>query len=870
MNGINQIKTLVADFCKEGYLENEQKDLLLALAKQYSVKTKDVEQLIDAELSSVKLLQVEKLFKALDQPVAAIRSSIDCESQGKRQFPDLINFGKLRMTGFDNEDAMALLPTKDLAGTCILHSANEKEATAMIQNIAVRIALSLPAKKVKFTLVDVEQSGLAFSYLSGLDDELYTIIDSTKQLDALFETIVKESSSFIFKELGNKYNNYHDYFMANKNAAQPYHIVLINDIKGKISEEMLPNFIKIIKLANKSGLFFLLAFDYNSNSSIFNQSKELQACLAENMFVYDSDDNTYIASNQLIDLWYNKVYKIDHTSTIEFDDFHTAWINYEYAPVKHKKPNKAKQYEEPRQSKDCVQNIVLPVGLNNKNELFEWKFDDTHEDALILSSDTKSKYTIFQHLVYLLATNYSSAELKLRCFGLNRETFGFIKSLPQTETIVTDNSPLYIEGFIKDLHSEINKRKELFKNAPVKVSGYSEYRKITGEDLSRIFVIIHNFGKTISQTSDFYLTDIMERLSRLMMECNGFGIHFIIFSEPDEKFLSLDLNQFEYRLFIKSDAEKSKLFANLSSSSIKSLSENNNILIYSNSGKQINNYIIQPKEEKIIKEELLKIHNNRINNIEDKLIINTFDTLTHSSIPSNKAAISDDGTINIYIGQSLWYTKDTHYLLSLPKNQSPNVMFSGKDNNAITSFILSTLNQLGNKCDIAIVDISNSLTKEKVKLEKAKIITDNARFLAFVDEIKAKTESMKLNPGIVTPKLEPLMLFVLNGDNQCGKEEYKDCFQNLDFLIQNSNELNVRVVMNISNDSVFDDEHLSVLSKYTFGTNIICKDANENLLSPIITMDNKISLPKEDYVVLIEAETKKSEFSADPVKLYNL
>jgi len=869
MNGINQIKTHIADFCKEGYIENEQKDLLMSLAKQYSVKTKDVEQLIDAELSSVKLLQVEKLFKTLDQPVAAIRNYIDCESQGKRQFPDLINFGKLRMTGFDNEDAMALLPTKDLAGICFLHSGNEKEATAMMQNIAVRIALCLPAKKVKFTLVDVEQSGLAFSYLSGLDEELYSIIDSTKQLEELFETMVKVSSSFIFKELGNKYENYHDYFLANKNTAKPYHIVLINGINGKISEEMLPNFIKLIKLANKSGLFFLLAFDSVSNNSIYSHNNELQACLTENMFVYDSDDNTYKASDQLVDLWYNKVYQIEHTKTIEFDDFHTAWINFEFDPIKHKKPSKAKQVK-PQPEKESIHNIVLPIGLNSENELYEWKFDDKHEDSLILSSDSISKHTIFHHLIYLLATNYSPSELKLRFFGITRETYELVQSLPQTETIVTYNSPVFLEGFIQDLFSEINRRKELFKNAPVKVLGYSEYRKVTSENLPRIFVMIQDFDKTTSLASDFYLTDIIERLSRLMMECNGYGIHFIIFSEPDEKFLSLDLNQFEYRFFIKSDGEKSKLFANLSSTSIKSLSENNNILIYSDSDKQINNCILQPKEEKVIKEELSKIHDNRTSDIEEKLIINTIDTIPHSSIPSNNAPLSDDGTINIYIGQSLWYTKETQYLLTLPKKQSPNVMISGKDINANISFILSTLKQLGEKCDVAIFDVSNSITKEKLKLEKANKITDTAGFLAFVDELKEKTERIKMNPGIVSQKHEPLIFFVLNVDKMYGKDENKDCFQNLDYLLQNSNELNVRVVININNNEIFDDDHLSVLSKYTFGTNIICKDANENLLSPITTMDNKIGLPKEDYVVLIETENKKSEFSADPVKLYNL
>ena len=147
---------------------------------------------------------------------------------------------------------------------------------------------------------------------------------------------------------------------------------------------------------------------------------------------------------------------------------------------------------------------------------------------------------------------------------------------------------------------------------------------------------------------------------------------------------------------------------------------------------------------------------------------------------------------------------------------------------------------------------------------------DKTDFLSFVEQIKEKTESIKMNPGIVTLKHEPLILFVLNVDKLFGKDKNKECFHNLDFLLQNSNELNVRVFMNVSNERIFDDEHLSVISKFTFGTNIICKDANENLISPLIIMDNKIDLPKKDYIVLIETKNKKSGLSADPVKIYNL
>ena len=147
MNGINQIKSLVKDFCNEGYIEQQQYDLLLGLGKQYTISANELDKIIDAELVSVKSNQLEKLFRVLNQPDAAVRDKISYYPESNRQFPELLNIGKLRLSINEDVTAFAHIPTSNISGFCLLHDNDNLPILNLAQNIAIRLALSLPAKK---------------------------------------------------------------------------------------------------------------------------------------------------------------------------------------------------------------------------------------------------------------------------------------------------------------------------------------------------------------------------------------------------------------------------------------------------------------------------------------------------------------------------------------------------------------------------------------------------------------------------------------------------------------------------------------------------------------------------------------------------
>jgi acetolactate synthase small subunit len=871
MNEINQIKSLVADFCKEGYIDNKDKEMLLNLAKRYAVKEKEVEKLIQSELALVKTSQVEKLFKILDQPDAAVREKMEFNPQSKRFFPDLLNIGNLDMTKFKNDDAYALIPLTEMAGVCLFQSGNNHIASSMLQNMAVRLALSIPQKKTRFTLVDIEQSGLAFSHLSGLDERIYTIVDSVKQFEAIIENLVKESSSFIFKEIGNKYKSYNEYFTKNKNTASPYHIFLINGLGGKIPEEMPGNLTRLIKLAPKAGIFFLLNLEHSLLQSLLKQEPELKEAVENNMFVYDLNDKSYKSNNQDIDLWYNKIYNISHRSKIEFENYHLALINHEFDPVAHKKPETKIQITDIQSDgKDSIQNVLLPLGTSNTDELLEIIIDDNREDALVLSSEAKAKDAIFKHTLSLLASHYSSAEVDIKCFGLNGANLKIAELLPHCTNIITGNNPVYLEGLIENLNVEIQRRKDLFNNAPVKVNNYTDYRKLSEEILPRQFVLIQGLDEIIANASDLFSIEIIEKLSNSLNDCNGYGIHFIIFSEPNETILSLDLNQFEYKLFYKSDTEKSKDFANLSNADGENLKKADKVVLYSQSDNNINICTIKLQDDKSLMEQINHIAENTYPASQEKFILNTLETSNILHIPDNLNPVSVDGAINLYIGESQWYTSDKHYILSLPKSQSPNVMICGNDKKVCPSLLLSMQNQLGNVCDITVLDFEKQMQNTKASTDKCNVIDSASQLSKFVDELKDKTENIKNNPGILSPKHEPHLILVLNTDKLMKHDEQIDIFANLSHLLQNTKEHNIRLIMQINDEGIFGDDYLTLFSKFTFGTSIICKGANENLLSATTIMDNKIGIPKEESSVIIETEHKKSAYIADPVKLYQI
>ncbi|HAQ36902.1 MAG TPA: hypothetical protein DCQ58_00200, partial [Saprospirales bacterium] len=681
-----------------------------------------------------------------------------------------------------------------------------------------------------------------------------------------------ESSAFIFKEIGNKYNNYNEYFSKNKSTANPYHIFLISGLGGKMSEELPGNLYRLFSLASKAGLFFLINFEKRTFEFFLDHEPELIKALENHLFMYDLSERKCKSIIPDLDLWYNKIFNINHNAKIEFNNYHIGLINYEFDPVKYPKPvwNDNEVLPLDRPANDSIQNVFLKMGVDDTGEKLDIVIDDIRKNILLLSNGETANNSIFKHLLYLLASEYGPSEIEINCFGLNSDTFRFTQNLTHCSIIVSGKNPVYLEGFMQNLNVELQRRRDLFANAPVSISSYSEYRKISDDSLPRLFVLIQGLDEIISNASDLFSIELIEKLSQLLKDCNNFGIHFLIFIEPEEKILSMDLNQYDYRLFYLSDAAKSKSFANLSIPLCEHLKDPEKVLVFSLSDNKTDICTIKPKDEKSIFEHFSRIPDFSGPQHTEKLILNSFDVPQIGSIPDNQKPISEDGTIDLYIGASQWFTPDTNYKLTLPKNQTPNVMICGNDQKTCHSLLHSMQIQLADVCKITVLDFENQLQSSKMALDRCNILKSNAEFAELFDKFKDLAENSRNNPGVLSPQREVHLLFVVNTDKLMNHPDKNIIFSRLSYLLQNTSETGIRLFVQINDKSAFDDDHLTVFSKYTFGTSIICKGANESLLSSLTLMDYKIGIPEEGGKVLIETVNKRSDFVADPVKLYQI
>ncbi|MBS9783537.1 MAG: hypothetical protein KGV46_03185, partial [Pasteurella sp.] len=302
MNGENQVIQIIKDTCQEGYIEQKDYDLLVNLSERYDVSKQRLDELIDKELEKVKEDQLERLFNLLQQPIPALSKELKSAKVANAFFPDLLNIGKLKLNINDDIKTDAFLPTSDIKGVTYVYDKDSDLPFFSLQNIAIRILLSVPVGKCHLTIID-ENSGQSFLSLSGLDSDIHTIIDDAKELETNLIKLQKTTSSFIFKEIGNKYKDFNEYLLKNKKEDVCFNVFLVSG-QSCFTADGINALKKLFSNADKAGLFFLFAFDKNE----LENNLELKESVKSNTFVCDLSTEISSSPNKELNKWFNQIY----------------------------------------------------------------------------------------------------------------------------------------------------------------------------------------------------------------------------------------------------------------------------------------------------------------------------------------------------------------------------------------------------------------------------------------------------------------------------------------------------------------------------------------------------------------------------------
>lgn len=537
---IDLLKPHVRHFCKEGYLEEGQKKLLYDLSNQYGVNPKEVDSLVQSELLAVRQKHIEHIYRESGQPDAALHDEPDLFTESVRKFPEMLNVGTLQLRLNEKVEAPAFIPVGKNAGICIsFEKGGENAAHIFLENVAVRLLLSLPKGLVNLTLIDIQNMGGSFINLSGLDERIYKIIDEPRDIQSFLQNTAKNSAAFNFKELKNDFADIAIYNKANRSKARPYQVVLCAFFNTSFDDAAIAELEKVIKLGNKTGVFFLIAADRHA----LKGRPSLEKYLKDQMLFVEGASGSYMVHTSENLSLFNKVYRFSPVVHPIFHNGTIAKINHELDPLKWPLGIHSKQ----KTNKDAISDLEIHFARDEKGKAAGIRLSDKNNHCLLISASRAESDTAVQSALLSLNEMYYEQEVNLYLYNCSpSEALHF---LPQTISNVVSDKSYLLFGMLEHIQQIVEERTKLFAGFSSEATDFTSYREHSTDRLPRILCCICGLDVLLSENSIWEDKNVL-LLDSLIRTAHRYGVHFLLTMQPADELFKFNVSALNQKVFI--------------------------------------------------------------------------------------------------------------------------------------------------------------------------------------------------------------------------------------------------------------------------------------------------------------------------------
>lgn len=549
-NKIDLIMSSVQQFCREGYLLPKERQTLFDLAELHGIDKAELEAVLNAELEKVRAGRLENLYKVAKQPDAALSDKPEMFQQSRRQFPDMLKLGTLKLKLNPKVTAPAFVPLKDLAGLCVIHDDNPEMAFNIIQNVAMRLLLSAPRSLSRITVVDPVSMGADYIGLSGIDGHLLKVIDDEKQVQPFLQAVSRESASFNFNELGSSFADIAEYNRTNRSKAHPYQIIIISDFPSMMDKSILPEIKKIVKLAQKTGVFFLFALDQQQLDDMPGMLDvfKLRQDECPNLCVIDTVKKELIAEQSDEVAFFNNAFDFEIDKELMFTSETILHFNHEFDPN-----NYPLGVGNEDRGDFCIESLNVIAGkYPNKDKAYVVTLQQKHDNVISVSNDASALEDMAIGMLKGMALSYKRSELDYVFYNCN-----YIPESLTAKNVVANihaDKLQYLQTLLKHLEALVASRKSLFANA--NVTDYEAYRNAVEDTLPRVVCLLGGIDRVLESESMCAVESVM-LLDQLLDEAGQYGIHFLLFGSPSANLFKLNLAEHvRFRLFSSLNEEE--------------------------------------------------------------------------------------------------------------------------------------------------------------------------------------------------------------------------------------------------------------------------------------------------------------------------
>jgi hypothetical protein len=463
-----------------------------------------------------------------------------------KEFPPVVRFGELQVDPKQVTEKVpqrlelppeftvpALMTFPRQASLLIQHDRDGRQkAVETLQMVMARLLTSLPAGRVRFTIIDpvgLGQNFAGFMHLADYDEALVgsRIWTDAEQIEQRLANLTEHMETVIQKYLRNEFETIDDYNNQAGELAEPYRFLIIADFPVNFSEESIRRLSSIASTGARCGVYTLVARDRRQPMPAHSHIEDLEA---HSINLVQQGDHF---------VWNDEVFK-KFPLTLDPPPSEDALTNILHIVGRGAKDANRVEVNfdtiapsaDELWSLDCTSELRVPIGRLGATRLQSMRLGrGVAQHALIAGKTGSGKSTLLHALVTNLAMWYSPDQVEFYLVdfkkGVEFKTYA-THDLPHARAIAVESDREFGLSVLQRLDGELARRGELFRKAGVQ--DLAAYRQQTKQVMPRTLLIIDEFQEFFSE-DDKLAQEAGVLLDRLVRQGRAFGIHVLLGSQ---------------------------------------------------------------------------------------------------------------------------------------------------------------------------------------------------------------------------------------------------------------------------------------------------------------------------------------------------
>ncbi len=432
----------------------------------------------------------------------------------------------------------ALLPFPNEASLLYrAHDDGKPAAIDALQALLLRCWTSMPAGKVRCTIIDAVGRGENFSAFMHLGDHDEKLVDGRiwtepAQIDERLSNLTVHMENVLQKYLRNQFQTLAEYNEQAGEVAEPFHFLVVAHFPVNFSEDAARRLVSLASAGARCGIYTFVVVDTKQPMP----HGFILADLENVCTILDWQKDHFVWSDE---------------------DFGMFPLALEESPppdrctemLRHvgEEAVRASKVEVPFEwimpardawwSSDSANGIRVPVGrFGAQGKQYLELGQGTSQHVLVAGKTGSGKSTLLHVLITQLAMFYSPREVELYLIdfkkGVEFKAYASL-SLPHARVVAVESEREFGLSVLQRLDVELSKRGEIYRNAGVNdLATYREYAEKHPElpHLARVLLIVDEFQEFFIE-DDKLAQESALLMDRLVRQGRAFGIHVLLGSQ---------------------------------------------------------------------------------------------------------------------------------------------------------------------------------------------------------------------------------------------------------------------------------------------------------------------------------------------------